>query len=182
MEFFSAAEQYRAELLKTAMQSPAAENRPGTPVILPEDPDAQVNLPENAPENDPLQSFPRRNITYETFLAENTAAGFLRVQAFAGPGALPIPDADVLVVREFTDGARRFAAGKTDVSGILDGIVLPAPDAALAQQPGAKVPYALYDIYVTHPDYRTEIYRQVPVFAGVRSIQPVRFIARRAGL
>ena len=175
MEFSSAAEQYRAELLKTAIQSPAAENRPGTPVILPEDPDAQVNLPENAPENDPLQSFPRRDITYGTFLAENT--GEIVKASFE-----KYPDADVLVVREFTDGARRFAAGKTDISGVLDGIVLPAPEAALAQQPGAEVPYALYDIYVTHPDYRTEIYLQVPVFAGVRSIQPVRFIARRAGL
>ena len=33
------------------------------------------------------------------------------------------------------------------------------------------------DIRVSHPGCRTEIYRAVPVFPGVTSIQPVQFLA-----
>ena len=34
-----------------------------------------------------------------------------------------------------------------------------------------------FDIRVSHPGCRTEIYRAVPVFPGVTSIQPVQFLA-----
>ena len=43
--------------------------------------------------------------------------------------------------------------------------------------PTGEMPYALYDIRVSHPGCRTEIYRAVPVFPGVTSIQPVQFLA-----
>ena len=72
---------------------------------------------------------------------------------------------------------RVLSSGTTDESGVLDGIVLPAPDAALAQTPTGEMPYALYDIRVSHPDYRTEIYKQVPIFPDVKSIQPVQFLS-----
>ena len=65
----------------------------------------------------------------------------------------------------------------TDESGVFGDILLPAPNNALAQSPTGEMPYALYDIHVSHPGYRTEIYRAVPVFPGVTSIQPVQFLA-----
>lgn len=172
---------YRAELMKTAAGSPYATEMIGTPIDLPEDANAEVNLPEATPELDALQEFAPTPDTLESFLERNQSIGFLRIQAFTGPQAVPVANADVLVARGFIDGARRFAGGSTDESGILDGIVLPAPNGSLAQQPGTLMPYALYDIYVSHPNYRTEIYRQVPVFDGVVSIQPVRFQASLTG-
>ena len=75
------------------------------------------------------------------------------------------------------DGTRRFSAGMTDESGVFGDILLPAPNNALAQSPTGEMPYALYDIRVSHPGCRTEIYRAVPVFPGVTSIQPVQFLA-----
>lgn len=74
-------------------------------------------------------------------------------------------------------GAGRFSAGVTDESGVFGDILLPAPNNALAQSPTGEMPYALYDIRVSHPGCRTEIYRAVPVFPGVTSIQPVQFLA-----
>ena len=170
-------ERYKAELMQTAARSPYADNKIGTRISPPEDPNAVINLPESPPNRDPLQEFSSVSDTFESFWQRNTKAGFLRVQAFAGPQTIPVPDADVLVTHNFIDGTRRFAVGKTDRSGILDGIVLPAPDSMLSQQPGTLLPYALYDIRVSHPDYRTEIYLDVPVFDGIKSIQPVRFLS-----
>ena len=107
----------------------------------------------------------------------NSKSGTLRVQAYAGQRTFPVPGASVLVTHDFADGTRRFSAGVTDESGVFGDILLPAPNNALAQSPTGKMPYALYDIRVSHPGYRTEIYRAVPVFPGVTSIQPVQFLA-----
>ena len=173
---------YRAELLKAASRSRFAENAVGTPIAAPAEENAVLNLPEASPDGDALQEFSPTADTYESFLQNNEKAGFLRVQAFAGPQTIPVANAEVLVTRKFLDSTRRFALGKTDESGILDGIVLPAPDGSLAQQPGSIRPYALYDVRVSHPDYRTEIYQNVPIFDNIKSIQPVRFQADHTGL
>ncbi len=181
-EFNSQVEKYKAELTQLAARSTQAENRVGTPITLPEDNDAVINFPEISAERDPLQTFDSVPDTFDSFRQRNTSAGWLRVQAFAGPQTYPVPNADVLVTRDFVDGVRRFASGKTDRSGILDGITLPAPDNTLAQDPGTIQPYALYDIRVSHPDYRTEIYKQVPIFPGIKSIQPVQFQSSQTGI
>ena len=99
------------------------------------------------------------------------------MQAYAGQRTFPVPGASVLVTHDFADGTRRFSAGVTDESGVFGDILLPAPNNALAQSPMGEMPYALYDIRVSHPGCRTEIYRAVPVFPGVTSIQPVQFLA-----
>ena len=181
-DFNAQVEKYKAELTQLAARSLQRENQIGTPITLPVDNDAVINLPEASVDRDPLQSFDPVPDTYESFRRRNNSAGWLRVQAFAGPQTLPVPDADVLVTRDFVDGVRRFASGKTDQSGVLDGITLPAPDNTLAQDPGTIQPYALYDIRVSHPDYRTEIYKQVPIFPGIKSIQPVQFQSSQNGI
>lgn len=179
-DFRSRVERYKADLTRLALRSMQSENQIGTQIASQKG-DATVNLPEASPERDPLQTFEPVPDTYESFRQRNKNAGWLRVQAFTGPQTLPVTGADVLVTRDFIDGVRRFASGKTDRSGVLDGITLPAPDTALAQNPGGDPPYALYDIRVSHPDYRTEVYRQVPVFPGIKSIQPVKFQSSQSG-
>lgn len=180
-DFQAAVERHKAEMMRLAARSGQPENTVGTPVTLPEDKDAIVNPPEAGTGRDPLQSFTPEQNTFEVFQLINQKTGFLRVQAFAGQQTIPVKGASVLVTHDFSDGARRFASGTTDESGVLDGIVLPAPDNALAQAPTGEMPYALYDIRVSHPDYRTEIYKQVPIFPGVKSIQPVQFLSDHAG-
>ena len=171
----STIERHKAEMMQLAARSGQPGNAVGTPIALPDDTDAIVNLPEAGTGRDPLQVFTPEQNTFAVFQQLNPKTGFLRVQAFAGQQTIPVKGASVLVTHDFTDGARRFASGTTDESGVLDGIVLPAPDTALAQTPTGVMPYALYDIRVSHPDYRTEIYKQVPIFPGVKSIQPVQF-------
>lgn len=142
--------------------------------------DTEINPPEAPEEQDPLQTIEPEPDTYENFLQENTRSGILRIQAFAGQQAIPVVGAQVTVSREFQDGMREFASGLTDENGVLDGIVLPAPNKILSESPTGEAPYATYDIRVSHPDYRTEIYQQVPIFDGIKSIQPVRFLSDRS--
>lgn len=140
----------------------------------------EINPPEAPEEQDPLQTIKPKPDTYESFLQKNPQSGILRIQAFAGQQAVPVVGAQVTVSREFQDGSREFATGVTDENGVLDGIVLPAPDKSLSESPTVEAPYATYDIRVSHPGYRTEIYQKVPVFDGIKSIQPVRFLSNRS--
>lgn len=180
-DFQAAVERHKADMMQMAARSGQPENTVGTPVELPADEDAIINQPEAGTGRDPLQTLTPEANTFAAFQKLNPKVGFLRVQAFAGQRTIPVPNATVLVTRDFTDGARRFASGVTNESGVLDGIALPAPDSMLAQSPTGEMPYALYDIRVSHPDYRTEIYRQVPIFAGIKSIQPVQFQSDHTG-
>lgn len=180
-EFQASVERYKADMMRMAAQSGQPENTVGTLIQLPEESDAVVHMPESGAGRDPLQTLTPEENTFAVFQALNPKTGFLRVQAFAGQQTVPVPNAQVLVTHTFTDGTRRFASGVTDESGVLDGIALPAPSSALSQSPTGQLPYALYDIRVSHPDYRTEIFRQVPVFEGIQSIQPVRFLSDHTG-
>ena len=180
-DFQAAVERHKADMMQLAARSGQPENTVGTPIDLPEEDGAIVYPPEAGAGRDPLQTLEPEQNTFEVFQKLNPKTGFLRVQAFAGRQTMPVPNATVLVTHTFTDGTRRFASGVTDESGVLDGIALPAPSGTLAQSPTGEMPYALYDIRVSHPDFRTEVFQQVPVLEGIKSIQPVRFLSDHTG-
>lgn len=117
-------------------------------------------------------------LTYEEFLAANPQTGALRVQAYIGAQGFPVSGALVTVSAPFKDGERVLYAVKTNADGIADNLILPAPDREASQIPGSQNPFAEYNVSVSHPDYRTATFTGVPVFAGVRSIQPVVFLPR----
>ena len=140
-------------------------------------PEANVELIEG--EGSDLGSAPSTaDLTYEEFLAANPQTGALRVQAFIGAQGLPVQGALVTVSAAFKDGERVLYAVKTNSDGIADNLILPAPDREASQIPGSQNPFAEYNVSVSHPDYRTALFTGVPVFAGVKSIQPVVFLPR----
>ncbi len=121
-----------------------------------------------------------------TFLQENNESGSLRVEAFAADRAFGVGSARVMVFLELPSGNVAVFDGLTDVDGQSDTIILPAPPRSLSQSPqngsNPKLPYALYSVYVEHPSYVRAVFTNVPVFSGVESIQPVRMLAKAAGL
>ena len=114
-------------------------------------------------------------LSYEEFLAQNPFTGRLRVQAFRGNQAYPVPDARVVISRRFTGGDRVFFEGVTDQSGIIDGIQLPAPPRGDSLSANGPVNTAVYDLVATHPSYVT-IRTQPEVYEGVTAIQPLQFL------
>ncbi len=159
-------------------------------IALPGDtsPDIERNLRrncENLPDNATNEQKARcRNIN--DFLATNTESGSLKVEAFASDRAFGIPSARVVVFLELPGGNVAVFDGLTDISGSTESIRLPAPPKSISQSPqtGAnpRLPYAVYSVYVEHPDYVRSVFTNVPVFSGIESIQPVRMLAKAAGL
>ncbi len=188
-----AADNSEKEAPKTAERVvPPVEERESAPMPLPEEegpaiqpeqppmpemPEAQVEL-INGDGSDLGSPPPTAGLTYEEFLAASPSTGFLKVQAFIGQQGMPVSGAFITVSAPFKDGERIFYALKTDADGIVDGIVLPTPSRESSAIPGSDNPFAVYTVTASHPMYRTAVYGEVPVFSGVKSIQPVVFFPK----
>ncbi len=116
--------------------------------------------------------------TYEQFLQQNPKTGGLKIQAFTGDQAIPVSDVNIVVSKKFGDNEKVFCNAKTDQDGIVDGITLPAPDKNISLNPSEEPPYADYDIKADHPSFQDQSYPGIPIFDGVKSIQPVKLIPK----
>lgn len=116
--------------------------------------------------------------TYEDFLKNNKQKGTLRIQVAAANQSFPISNARVTVSLELKNGTREMFEGLTDSSGIIDNIVLPAPELNLSQDPdsGGVMPFAVYTTTIEHPDFVNAKFINVPVFPGIESIQAVNLV------
>lgn len=111
-------------------------------------------------------------------LSEDTAEGTLIISAGYGNRAYPLPDvrAEIYVPTEedSPDAPREilYAVRQTNADGIAPPLRIPAPDAALSESPGSTVlPYSLVRIRVFRDGFAPQEALQVPIFAGIRSLQ-----------
>lgn len=118
------------------------------------------------------------NKTYSEFLKENPKTGQLKIQANTAGGSLPTPGVLITVSKDFKDGKKVFFEGKTDSNGIINGVVLPAPNRSLSETPSNIIPYASYYITAVHSEYESEEYINTNIFDGIKSIQPVRLVPK----
>lgn len=109
-----------------------------------------------------------------TFLNQNPAFGTLLFQVTGGQGAYPVPDAVVTISKALDDRLSLSIDVNTDESGKTDPISLPAPRKELSQSPGNGIVFGLYQAEVTAPGYLPTKIRDLPVFDGITTIQPVR--------
>lgn len=177
-DFTAKIERYAAELRRMAARSRFPQTAPApAPTREPVWPEEEAGA-ETGTETPPdlCAETPDPPERYETFVAENASSGSLRVQATAGREALPVARAEVTVRKVFADGAHLFARAETDESGVAADISLPAPARLAETPPGEAAPCAVYELRVTHPDFRAAQTRHVTIFAGVQSVQPVHFL------
>ncbi len=100
------------------------------------------------------------------------SVGTLRVQVFSAQGAFPVTDAEVTV----SSGQELLDRRRTDSSGIVENISLPARAAALSQDEATAAESGMkYTVTVTHPDYDPQT-REVEVYAGTETLLPVDMI------
>lgn len=118
--------------------------------------------------------------TYAAFQQRTPGRGSIKIQASMAEGAYPVPGVTIVISKDFTDGTHVFHTAVTDADGIVDDLMLPAPPSAESQQPDESStplnPFSVYHITASKPGFRSEEYIQVPVFDGVKSIQPVRLM------
>jgi len=121
--------------------------------------------------------------TYDEFLSDNPKSGSLRVQAFVAGRAFPVSNVKVKVTKEIGGQPYTVAERMTDASGIAGNIILPAPESNLSETPvTTQIPYATYDILIEQPRYVSLLYKDVPIFDSIESIQPVEMRPRIEGM
>ena len=98
-------------------------------------------------------------------------SGILQVLVRTAKESLPVKGAEVLV--EGGTVTRRLL---TDESGRTEQIPLPAPPASNSLSAGSTAPFALYRVTVTKEGFYKQVTENVPVFAGVVSLQPITMI------
>ena len=125
-----------------------------------------------------LPQTPAEDIRTAPPLSDDTSEGTLIISAGYGNRAYPLGGvrAEVYVPAEETapDAPREvlYAVRETDDSGIAPPLTVPAPDAALSESPGSPVlPYSLVRIRVFRDGFAPQEAVQVPIFAGIRSLQ-----------
>ena len=117
-------------------------------------------------------------MTYEQFRNINRSRGYLKLQAFAGRLSTPVQNVKIIISKQFSDMDRVFYTVSTNENGIVDNLELPTIDRRLSQSPTGALSFATYNVKAFHPDFNTIEFRQVPIFDGIKSIQPIRLIPR----
>lgn len=107
------------------------------------------------------------------FLTQNPNFGTLLFQVTGGQGAFPIAGAKVVITKDLTNGHVLSITTATDESGKTEEFSLPAPDKSLSQSPGGEDVFAIYDAIITSPGYTAVVVREIPIFDGITTIQPV---------
>ena len=99
--------------------------------------------------------------------------GVLQVWVTTASAALPLAGAHVTV----SEGEELRYSGETDESGRTEAISLPAASAQGSLSPaGQPTPFTLYDIAVQKEGFYRVENRGVPLYGGVRAVQPVHLI------
>lgn len=95
--------------------------------------------------------------------------GTLGVRVYTSRAQLPVAGAGV-VFSCVEDGERQvLGTGRSDRSGLVPPLTVPAPARQESERPGTIRPYARVDVWVEHPDYELLMVEGVQVFAGVDS-------------
>ena len=109
-------------------------------------------------------------------LRDLTGEGKIRVAAQTGDGAFPVAGAHVTIAVRRNGRERVAYLLITDESGETPTVSMPAPPASLSQQPGNEQPFTTADIRIFANGYFRAEMRNVPVFAGVTSLQTFQLI------
>jgi len=110
-------------------------------------------------------------------LTGDSSWGFLQFDIFTAGGAYPVPGALVVVKKKLTGGTGLVRLLFSDRSGRTPTIALPAPSASLSQDPMSTTrPFSEYTVTVRARGYYTLSDINIPIFAGVKTVQPIDLI------
>ncbi len=135
--------------------------------------DGQIEVPTDPQVLDMGNEPSTEEQTYAEFQAENTDQGVLKIQASSGIGSIPLVNVNILVYKDFADGRHTFHTGVTNSDGVVSDIVLPAPPKLNSEIGNGAPPYASYSVLATRDGLVGETVENVPVFSGIKSIQPI---------
>lgn len=103
--------------------------------------------------------------------------GQLEIRATKANGALPVKDAIVRIKGAEEENRFIVYSVLTDIDGNTASISLPTPSASISKDAGGEdIGYSIYDIEISKDGYYPKVIRSVPIFPGIKSIQPINMI------
>lgn len=111
---------------------------------------------------------------YKTFIEENPSTGVLKVQVFTADQAIPIANAEVFITKKIGDNDVLFFSGKTDSSGVVDNIILPAPAAEINLDTFEVPKYTTYNLVVSSDEYKKIKQYNISMYGDVKVLQYVK--------
>lgn len=104
---------------------------------------------------------------YEDFLNENKGIGYLKIRAFSASKAVPIKDLKIEVTKEIGEYDILFFSGKTDSSGMINDIALPACN---KPKSNLEVPIcAVYNMLASKNNFNENFYN-IKIYNGIKTI------------
>ncbi|MBQ8578190.1 MAG: hypothetical protein IJ449_09555 [Clostridia bacterium] len=106
-------------------------------------------------------------------IGDSAAVGYLTVSTGTGNKAWPLADVRIEIYLPGEDGSLSlFRTQVSDESGIAESVPIPAPAQSESLSPGSPyLPYTTALVRVFRDGYYPEEAREVPIFAGVKSLQ-----------
>lgn len=118
---------------------------------------------------------------FEDYMRENTGTGILKIQAFRGQQAFPVPNVRVIISRRIGDVDYIFFEGETDNSGIIDNISLPTPEKSDTGGYDDPPKVAVYLLSATKQSF-DPILREIELYDDIVTIQPLKMLQRTGGI
>ena len=109
--------------------------------------------------------------TVSEFLHSNTETGILKIKVSALSGVIPLEGKAAVVYKDFDDGRWIFFSGKTDSSGIIDDIELPAPPYRKPTRENVAGAFAVYAVMIDDMNGGSYI-SAAEIFSGIKTIKP----------
>ena len=110
--------------------------------------------------------------TYKNYISNNPQNGFLSIRAYAANAAIPISGLEIKVSKVIDNYKVIFYEGKTDNSGLISNISLPAP---IVNPNTEEIPLSQdYDILAIYEDQK--LYFNIKVYSNIQVNQNINVI------
>ncbi len=112
--------------------------------------------------------------SYKQFTFANPAEGYLKIRAYAASGALPISNLNIVVSKIIDNNNVIFFEGKTNSSGIIERIPLPAPriESNNLDAPNSTT----YDIKATYPEDNLDEVYKINIYENIYVVQTINVV------
>lgn len=155
---------------------PAAEEIRPEMSSEPENFQGNYNSEEFSDLSDPLEP---RYSGGEDETSDASGVGYIKAEVTTGSGAVPIENAVVLITKKENGKTYLLKMLISDESGSTETVALSAPNVSFSETPDpTEKPFADYYISAYADGFYAENDMEVPVFSGVKSIQPIALIPR----
>ena len=112
--------------------------------------------------------------TYKNFIKENSGSGRLMIRAFSAGGAIPISNLKIIISKVINDTKVIFFQGRTDISGMIENLTLPAPLESNNDLIAPK--HISYDIEAIYEPNKTDQFYMVNMYNNICVVQNINIV------